>query len=68
MWNFQFVSEGNTGHNPSIPDGAIMDFGYNQIHSDGTEIIHSGGHARATGNFCLGVWGYDSDRGTVVAL
>ena len=57
MWNFQFVSEGNTGHNPSIPDGAIMDFGYNQIHSDGTEIINSGGHAPATGNFCLGVWG-----------
>lgn len=57
MWNFQFVSEGNTGHNPSIPDGAVIDFGYNQIHSDGTEIINSGGHAPATGNFCLGVWG-----------
>jgi hypothetical protein len=57
MWNFRFVSEGNTGHNPSIPDGAIMDFGYSQIHSDGTEIINSGGHAPATENFCLGVWG-----------
>jgi len=57
MWNFQFVSEGNTAHNPSIPDGAVLDFGYNQIHNDGTEIINSGGHAPATGNFCLGVWG-----------
>ncbi len=57
MWNFQFVSQGNTAHNPSIPDGAVIDFGYNQIHSDGTEIINSGGHAPATGNFCLGVWG-----------
>ena len=57
MWNFQLVSEGNTAHNPSIPDGAIMDFGYHQIHSDGTEIINSGGHAPATENFCLGVWG-----------
>jgi hypothetical protein len=57
MWNFQLVSQGNTGHNPSIPDGAVIDFGYNQIHSDGTEIINSGGHAPATGNFCLGVWG-----------
>ena len=57
MWSFQFVSEGNTAHNPSIPDGAIMDFGYHQIHSDGTEIINSGGHAPATENFCLGVWG-----------
>jgi len=57
MWNIQLVSEGNTAHNPSIPDGAILDFGYNQIHSDGTEILNSGGHAPATGNFCLGVWG-----------
>jgi hypothetical protein len=57
MWNFQLVSEGNTAHNPSIPDGAILDFGYHQIHSDGTEIINSGGHAPATENFCLGVWG-----------
>jgi hypothetical protein len=57
MWNFQLVSEGNTGHNPSIPDGALIDFGYHQVHSDGTEIINSGGHAPATENFCLGVWG-----------
>jgi hypothetical protein len=57
MWNFQFVSKGNTAHNPSIPDGALLDFGYHQVHSDGTEIINSGGHAPATENFCLGVWG-----------
>ena len=57
MWSFQFVSQGNIAHNPSIPDGALIDFGYNQIHSDGTEIINSGGHAPATENFCLGVWG-----------
>jgi len=57
MWNFQLVSEGNAAHNPSIPDGALIDFGYHQIHSDGTEIINSGGHAPATENFCLGVWG-----------
>ena len=57
MWNVQFVSKGNTAHNPSIPDGAIIDFGYNQIHGDGTEILNSGGHAPATENFCLGVWG-----------
>ncbi len=57
MWNFQLVSQGNTAHNPSIPDGALIDFGYHQIHGDGTEIINSGGHAPATENFCLGVWG-----------
>ena len=55
MWNFQFVSKGNTAHNPSIPDGALLDFGYHQVHSDGTEIINSSGHAPATENFCLGV-------------
>ena len=31
MWSVQFVSKGNTAHNPSIPDGAIIDFGYSQI-------------------------------------
>jgi hypothetical protein len=57
LWNIQFVSKGNVSHNPSIPDGAIIDFGYSQWHSDGTEIMNSGGHEPATQNFCLGVWG-----------
>lgn len=56
MWNVQFISLGNTSHTPPIPDGALIDFGYNQFHSDGTEILNSGGHAANTGNFCLGVW------------
>lgn len=56
MWNIQFLSLGNTGHNPPIPDGAVIDFGYTQWHSDGTEIMNSGAHAPATENFCLGVW------------
>jgi hypothetical protein len=56
MWNIQFVSQGNTAHNPPIPDGAQIDFGYSQWHSDGTEFMNSGGHAPATQNFCLGVW------------
>jgi hypothetical protein len=57
MWRFQYISKGNTGHNPSIPDGALLDFGYQHWHSDGTEFIESGLHAPATANFCLGVWG-----------
>lgn len=57
LWNVQFVSQGNTGHNPSIPDGAVIDWGFNQWHSDGTELLNSGGHAANTGNFCMGVWG-----------
>ena len=56
MWDIQFLSEGNTTHKPSIPDGAMIDFGYNQWHSDGTEILNSGARAPAQENFCLGVW------------
>lgn len=56
MWNIQFLSQGNTTHKPSIPDGAMIDFGYNQWHSDGTEILNSGARAPAQENFCLGVW------------
>jgi len=46
-------AKGNTVHNPSIPDGAQLDFGYTQWHSDGTELMNSGGHAANTGNFCV---------------
>jgi len=34
----------------------VVDFGYSAWHSDGTEIMNSGGHPASTGNFCLGVW------------
>lgn len=57
LWKVQFISQGNTTHNPSIPDGALIDFGFSQWHSDGTEILNSGGHTPASGNWCLGVWG-----------
>lgn len=56
MWKFEQVSMGNDAHNPPIPDGVVLDFGYQQWHSDGTEITNSGGRAPATENFCLGVW------------
>jgi hypothetical protein len=55
MWKVQLISKGNTGHNPSIPDGALIDFGFMQWHSDGTEIQNSAGVPG--GGFCLGVWG-----------
>ncbi|MGB6944109.1 MAG: hypothetical protein WBE37_17045 [Bryobacteraceae bacterium] len=54
MWKLQFISKGNTAHNPSIPDGALLDFGFSQWHSDGTEIQNSAGVPG--GGFCLGVW------------
>ncbi len=55
LWKFQLISKGNTGHSPSIPDGALIDYGFRQWHSDGTEIQNSAGVPG--GGFCLGVWG-----------
>jgi len=52
FWHVKFVSEGSQG----IPDGTEIDAGYSQWHSDGTEIMNSGGRSPITGDFCLGVW------------
>jgi len=57
LWSIQLLSRGNANHTPTIPDGALIDWGFNQWHSDGTELLNSGGHAANTGNFCMGVWG-----------
>jgi hypothetical protein len=56
MWSIQFISQGNGTHNPPIPDSAVIDFGYTQWHSDGTELMNSGGHTPASGNFCMGTF------------
>ena len=56
MWSFQLISKGDAGGQPNIPDGVLIDFGYTQWHSDGTELLNSGGRAPATENFCMGVW------------
>ena len=45
MWSFRMTA-----------NGAQVDFGYQQWHSDGTELMNSGGRAPATENFCMGVW------------
>jgi hypothetical protein len=45
MWQFRMTSGGQTA-----------DFGYQQWHSDGTELMNSGGRAPASQNFCMGVW------------
>lgn len=44
MWSFNMTA------------GGFSDFGYQQWHSDGTELMNSGGRAPATQNFCMGVW------------
>jgi len=56
MWSIQFISKGNTQHNPPIPDGAVLDFGFGHWHPDTTEFFNSGGRAPSTQNFCMGVW------------
>ncbi len=56
LWNVQFLSKGNTTHNPTIPDGALLDFQYTQWHGDGSEFTNSGGRAPSTQNFCMGTW------------
>jgi len=57
FWHVKFVSDGiSTGIPGGVPKGAEVDAGYSQWHSDGTEIMNSGGRAPNTGDFCLGVW------------
>jgi hypothetical protein len=51
FWHVTFISKG-TGF---IPDGTVVDMGFSQWHSDGTEILNSS-RPPATSNFCLGVW------------
>jgi hypothetical protein len=53
FWRVTLISKGNTGL--GIPDGAQLDHGFAQWHSDGTEIMNSN-RRPSTGSFCLGVW------------
>jgi hypothetical protein len=51
FWKATLVSEGS----PGIPDGTVIDAGFAQWHSDGTEILNSPRPA-ASSNFCLRIW------------
>jgi len=55
MWHVTFQSDGNNVPPFNIPDGAPLDDGYAQWHSDGTEIMNSS-RDPASSSFCLGVW------------
>jgi predicted small lipoprotein YifL len=55
MWRITLVSDG-TAYPAYIPPGAVVDFGTQQWHSDGTEFLISGGRAPSTGDVCMGVW------------
>jgi hypothetical protein len=52
FWHVKFVSKNSHG----IPDGIEIDAGYQQWHSDGTEILFSAGRKPMDGDVCFGVW------------
>jgi hypothetical protein len=51
FWTFEMKAKDS----PGLPDGFVVDHGFAQWHSDGTEIMNSS-RPPATGSFCLGVW------------
>ncbi len=50
FWYIKLTAEGNL---PGPPNGTVIDWGLQQWHSDGTEILNSGSGPK---RFCLGVW------------
>jgi hypothetical protein len=56
LWKFEWLTKStNTNTNP-MPDGTLFDFGTAAWHSDGTELVNSGGRDPKDSNFCQGVW------------
>lgn len=49
LWHVVFVQNSDFG-------GGLFDDSYAEWHSDGTEIMNSGTHSPAYGNFCMGAW------------
>jgi hypothetical protein len=49
FWHVVFTQNTDFG-------GGLFDDSYAQWHSDGTEIMNSGVHSPAYGNFCMGAW------------
>jgi hypothetical protein len=49
LWHVVFQQNAGFG-------GGLFDDSYAEWHSDGTEIMNSGVHSPATGNFCMGAW------------
>ncbi|HZQ43117.1 MAG TPA: hypothetical protein VFA99_07685 [Acidobacteriaceae bacterium] len=55
MWHVHLLVSSTSGIPSPPPPGAEIDAGYQQWHSDGTEMLNSGRPAANT-NFCMGVW------------
>lgn len=49
LWHVIFTQNADFG-------SGLFDDSYSEWHSDGTEIMNSGVHSPATGNFCMGAW------------
>lgn len=54
-WRFTWISDG-TAYPAPIPFGAVVDFGTQQWHDDGTEFIISGARPPGSGDTCMGSW------------
>ena len=54
FWRVNLISEGNL-ESAGIKDGQVLDAGFSQWHSDGTEILNSS-RPPTIQSFCLGVW------------
>lgn len=55
MWHVKFTATAVSNGVPFGP-GTEFDAGFQQWHSDGTEMLNSGGRPPATSSFCMGVW------------
>ena len=51
---------------PGTSDEFVFDFGFQQFHDDGTELLISGGVPPTIGNVCIGAW--ERDPGGVIHL
>ena len=47
MWKFAWTA---------LDGVTVLDWGFQQWHSDNTELTNSGGRPAEVGNFCMGVW------------
>jgi len=56
LWKFEMLAKSTPINKNPMPDGALVDFGTQAWHSDGTELLNSGIRNPADGDFCQGVW------------
>jgi hypothetical protein len=55
MWHVKLTAV-TVSNGVPFPPGTEFDAGFQQWHSDGTELLNSGGRSPETSSFCMGVW------------